>query len=58
VPHGDRKRIDGVSQQQMAERLGASRSMVNRVLKDLETGGYIEIERRCIYLVKPLPKRW
>jgi CRP/FNR family transcriptional regulator, cyclic AMP receptor protein len=55
---GGRRIVDGVSQQQMAERLGASRSMVNRLLKDLQAGGYVQIERRSIELLKPLPKRW
>jgi CRP/FNR family cyclic AMP-dependent transcriptional regulator len=58
VQDGDRRRVDGTSQQQMAERVGASRSMVNRLLKDLQQGDYVTIERRCIYLLRPLPKRW
>ncbi|HEX2543492.1 MAG TPA: Crp/Fnr family transcriptional regulator [Ramlibacter sp.] len=50
--------VQGVSQQGLAEQLGASKSMVNRVLKDLETGGYIRLSRRCVTLLRPLPKAW
>lgn len=46
------------SQQDLAERIGASRSMVNRLLKDLEEGGFVVVGRRSIKLLKPLPKRW
>jgi CRP/FNR family transcriptional regulator, cyclic AMP receptor protein len=46
------------SQQEIADRVGASRSMVNRLLKDLEAGGYVAIERRRIRVLKALPRRW
>ena len=52
------RRVDDVSQQELAERVGASKSMVNRILKDLQSGGYVSVRRRCIYILKPLPKRW
>jgi CRP/FNR family cyclic AMP-dependent transcriptional regulator len=48
----------GLSQQAIAERVGASRSMVNRILKDLAVGGYIELGRGRITLRRGLPKRW
>jgi CRP/FNR family cyclic AMP-dependent transcriptional regulator len=47
-----------LSQQKIADRVGASRSMINRILQDLAAGGYIETSRERIVLVKPLPKRW
>lgn len=46
------------SQQELAERVGASRSMINRLLKDLDEGGFVAIGRRSIQVLKPLPKRW
>ena len=47
-----------MSQQKIAERVGASRSMINRILKDLTTGGYIRVGKTEIVLLKALPKRW
>jgi CRP/FNR family cyclic AMP-dependent transcriptional regulator len=32
--------------------------MVSRLLKDLETGGYIAVRDRHIVLLKRLPARW
>lgn len=47
-----------LSQARIAERLGASRAMVNRLLQDLARGGYIEVTRARIVLLKKLPPRW
>ncbi len=47
-----------MSQQAIAERVGASRSMINRILQDLAAGGYISAARAEIELKKGLPKRW
>ena len=47
-----------LSQARIAERLGASRAMVNRLLQDLTQGGYIEVSRGCIVLLRELPRRW
>ena len=47
-----------LSQARIAERLGASRAMVNRLLQDLVRGGYIEVSRDRIVLVSELPRRW
>jgi CRP/FNR family transcriptional regulator, cyclic AMP receptor protein len=44
--------------QQIANRVGASREMVSRLLKDLEKGGYIELGIKRITLLKKLPARW
>jgi hypothetical protein len=32
--------------------------MVSRLLKDLERGGYVVVEQRCLVLLRPLPARW
>ncbi|WP_158219948.1 Crp/Fnr family transcriptional regulator [Ideonella sp. A 288] len=47
-----------LSQQKIADRVGASRSMVNRILQELAGGGYIEVGRDRILLKRALPKRW
>ena len=47
-----------MSQARIAERLGASKAMVNRLLQDLARGGYIDMSRRGIVLLKRLPPRW
>jgi CRP/FNR family cyclic AMP-dependent transcriptional regulator len=59
VDEGGRRVVRGpMSQARIAERLGASRAMVNRLLKDLAQGGYIEVTRERIVLLKSLPPRW
>lgn len=50
--------VPGMSQQTIAEKVSASRAMVNRVLKDLSDGGYVSVSRESIVLHKALPKRW
>ena len=47
-----------LSQQRIAERVGASRAMVNRLLQDLARGGYIEVTRERIVLLRKLPPHW
>ncbi len=47
-----------LTQARIAERLGASKAMVNRLLHDLSSGGYIEISRERILLLKKLPPKW
>ena len=58
APDGGFAVVDGMSQQAIAERVGASRSMINRVLKDLVAGGYIVLTRGRIQIRRGLPKRW
>ena len=47
-----------LSQQRIAERVGASKAMVNRLLSDLAEGGYIEVSRERIVLLRKLPPKW
>jgi len=47
-----------VSQQRIADRVKASRSMVNRVMKELSAGGYITITKKGIVVNRRLPDRW
>jgi len=39
-----------VAKQDIAKMIGASREMVSRVMKDLQTGGYIDVRGSSIYL--------
>ncbi len=50
--------LESVTHQDLAGRIGASREMVSRLLKDLEKGGYIEMGTKQITLLKKLPSRW
>ena len=47
-----------LTQQEIADMIGASRAMVSRILKDLKAGGYISIEKKRITLHHKLPPRW
>ena len=59
VDDGGRRIVPGpLSQARIAERLGASRAMVNRLLQDLARGGYIEVSRERIVLLRKLPPHW
>jgi CRP/FNR family cyclic AMP-dependent transcriptional regulator len=55
---GERQLSERHTHQEMAQHLACSREMVSRLLKDLETGGYIAVRDRWIWLLKPLPNRW
>jgi CRP/FNR family cyclic AMP-dependent transcriptional regulator len=44
-----------LSQQDIANMVGASREMVNRILKDLAHGGYIQVESKHIIINEQLP---
>ncbi len=47
-----------LTQQDLANMVGASREMVNRILRDMVSGGYVEIEPQRIILRKKLPEHW
>jgi CRP/FNR family cyclic AMP-dependent transcriptional regulator len=47
-----------LTQQDMASRVGCSREMISRILKDLRTGGYIRIENDRIVIAKKPPRAW
>jgi CRP/FNR family cyclic AMP-dependent transcriptional regulator len=47
-----------LTHQQIASHLACSREMVTRLLKDLETGGWIELRDRRIVLLRDLPTHW
>lgn len=47
-----------LTHKEIANRVGASREMVSRLLKDLREGGYIEMAPDRVVLLRPLPGRW
>lgn len=47
-----------MTHQELASRVGSSREMVSKILKELRVGGYITIESHCIRIHKELPDRW
>ncbi len=49
---------DRLTQQDIASRVGASREMVSRILKDLTAGGYISIEHNHFIINERLPKHY
>ncbi len=57
-PDGTSLVPDGVSQQEIASRVGCTRDMLTRILTDLETAGYVEMRERRIVLLTKLPARW
>jgi CRP/FNR family cyclic AMP-dependent transcriptional regulator len=44
-----------LTQQDIAERVGASREMISRIFKDLVAGGYISVEHKHITINRDLP---
>lgn len=55
---GDKLVTEKLTQQDIASRVGATREMVHRILKELKTGGYISIEGKHITIEKKLPPGW
>ena len=49
---------DRPTQQEMANRIGASREMISRILTELAAGGYIEVARDRITICRALPCGW
>jgi CRP/FNR family cyclic AMP-dependent transcriptional regulator len=47
-----------LTQQDIAERVGASRDMISRLFKDLVAGGYLSIKDRTITVLKKPPPGW
>jgi len=47
-----------MTQQEIADMVGASRAMVSRILTDLKAGGYISVDKKRISIHQKLPSRW
>ena len=59
VEQGGNQVIPGkLTQQEMASKVGTSREVINRILRDLTTGGYIKMEERKITIIKHLPSKY
>jgi CRP/FNR family cyclic AMP-dependent transcriptional regulator len=59
-PEADGVRVvpEKLTQQDIAARVGASRDMVGKLLKDLVAGGYLAVEDRTITILRRLPPGW
>ncbi len=47
-----------LTQQDIADRVGASRDMIGKLMKDLVGGGYLHVDDRRITVLKKLPPGW
>lgn len=47
-----------LTHQNIASRVGASREMISKILKDLAVGGYISVQRDRILVNRKPPARW
>lgn len=50
--------VERIGHQELAHRLGCSRPMVSRILKDLQRGGFIDSTSPPVRILKALPMRW
>ncbi len=59
-PLGERRIVrQRLTQQDIADRVGSSREMVNRVMKELTAGGYVALdEAKQLVICKRLPAGW
>ena len=57
-PDGTRLIAERPTHREMSNRLGCSREMVSRLLKDLEAGGYTTPRGAALVILRPLPARW
>jgi CRP/FNR family cyclic AMP-dependent transcriptional regulator len=55
---GGRKVTPRFTHQEIADRVGASREMVSKILKDLKAGGYLTSEGKQLILERKLPPKW
>ena len=55
---GNMRIQEKLTQQEIADRVGSSREMVARILKDLTIGEYIEVDGRHIVIKKKLPESY
>ncbi|MFK8078588.1 MAG: Crp/Fnr family transcriptional regulator [Granulosicoccus sp.] len=58
VVNGDGSRVTSrITHQELASRVGASREMVSKILKDLKAAGFIAIENHSVHILRELPER-
>lgn len=60
VARADGRRVlaQRLTHQEIARRIGCSRELVSRLLKDLLLGGYIALEAQRYSLLRKLPAKW
>ena len=58
IGDGRRQLRERLTQQAIADRVGASREMVSRIFKDLSAGGYIDLSGDRIVVAKKPPAAW
>ena len=58
VADGRRRVRERLTQQGIADRIGASREMVSRIFKDLTAGGYSVSADGRIVILRKLPAAW
>jgi len=58
VEGGQRRVRERLTQQDIADRIGASREMVSRIFKDLTAGGYLDVSSGRIAVVRKPPAAW
>ena len=56
--NGERVISERLTQAEIAARIGGSREMVSRILRDLSQGGYIALDSKRIRVLKKLPAHW
>ena len=54
----DGRRVVDVTHAEIGHRVGATREMVGRLLRDLTRGGYVKAARGRVTLLRKLPPRW
>ena len=55
---GRRSIAQRLTHKDIAQRIGCSRELVSRLLKDLQQGGYIAVEAQRYMLLRKLPAKW
>lgn len=55
---GLRRIKPGTTHASLAQRIGSSREMVSKIIRDLDKGGYLRSEGRSLWVCKKLPSNW
>jgi CRP/FNR family transcriptional regulator, cyclic AMP receptor protein len=58
LERADGKRVAELTHAEIGHRVGATREMVGRLLRDLARGGYIKAEKGRITILRTPPPRW
>ena len=58
VKTDDKLVTERLTHAEIGKRIGATREMVGRVMRDLARGGYIEVTRGRVTIVRTPPRRW